>query len=368
MIAFIALFGLCMRQHRRLDTENDWDAVNSQQRIKVNGNEDQVSPNPLNALGSNFSSPTMLDIGKTISILQSFDQPASKRFCGPQLLQQSINNNYGSSHGRHRNVTESIILRPYASSVWKSPRSANGSSYKRRSARASSLTCSEYDYNQANRLSPPQSPIIRPASESHAMFSSTEWNHCSTSSSNSQENANSADKANDNPCSRNTYLKRFTVTRCKSQPCFPTDDNNDSKRHQLKRQRSDEGLLVRPALDFMKMKETAFYNIEDRIKNLNFSGNQSQSRSRTDENNLLFKDGNKMGAKDEGSCQYNTAEKIGRMAVDYKISCSNAPRESVSSCHEFNDGNDVTNFYSDGIDSEIDIKAIENDCLETSDY
>lgn len=224
------------------------------------GDEEQVSNNALKDLAPSFNCPAVLDIGKTISILQSLDQPASKRFCGPQLLQQSISSGYSSSHIRHRNSSDNIILRPYASSVWKTPRYSNGSTWKRRSARASSLTSSECEYNQGNRLSPPHSPVLRPASESHAMFSSMDWNHANTPTS-SPEKVTPVVKANGDNQDRNEHVSRFTVTRCKSQPCFPTEDNKDNKRHQLKRQRSDEGLLMRPALDFMKMKEVIYFII-----------------------------------------------------------------------------------------------------------
>ena len=207
-------------------------------------------------LAPNFNCPAVLDIGKTISILQSLDQPASKRFCRPQLLQQSINSGYGSNHIRHRNTND--ILRPCASSVWKTPRYSSGSSWKRRSARTSSLPSNECEYNQGNRLSPPHSPVLRPASESLAMFLSSDWNHVNTATS-SMEKVAPVVETNDDIQDHNAHASRFTVTRCKSQPCFPTEDNKDNKRHQLKRQRSDEGLLIRPALDFMKMKEVIYH-------------------------------------------------------------------------------------------------------------
>lgn len=42
--------------------------------------------------------------------------------------------------------------------------------------------------------------------------------------------------------------------------------------------------------------------------------------------------------------------------------------EIAPSYRDSDDGNSFTNFYADGVDSEIDLKAIENDCLESSDY
>ena len=84
--------------------------------------------------------------------------------------------------------------------------------------------------------------------------------------------------------------------------------------------------------------------------------------------NISFREKIKMDSKNENANEHINADEIGQVTAKCDTSSENHCTEIIPSCRNSDDRNSITNFYANGIDSEIDLKAIENDCLESSDY